>query len=66
MQLHFDRVFIIFQKDYRLINSRLKLFAFVGDVFQEQGRIAVIMQNTDGRFEIIFHTMCQIGFISER
>ena len=36
MQLHFDRIFIIFQKNYRLVNSRLKLFVFVGDIFQEQ------------------------------
>ena len=36
MQLHFDRIFIIFQKNYRLVNSRLKLFVFMGDIFQEQ------------------------------
>ena len=66
IKVYYDGIHIIFQLDDSFCNSRLQLPAVGRNILQKQRRITVIMQNTDSRFEIIFHSMRNIGFLTHR
>ena len=57
---------VVFQFNNGFRNTRLQIAGFIRYILQQQGRIAVIVQYPDSRFEIIFHTMCDISLAKHR
>ena len=62
VQLHRHGILVVLQGDDGLVHSRLYAFGRVRHVFEQQRGVGVVVAHLDGRLEIVFHAVGQVGF----